>query len=185
MDTCCNDLSITYTRLPYRKMFGPTSNSVPITRLVRPLGYFCSTLAYVMTVIIINQEHHTTRGCTVVNERYILEFCYLIEFCFLNSESVHREQFDIMATATQKLPTKPNGKFSHQHINSSDPGQNGRHFPDDIFKCILLKFVPKRLIDNTSASVRVMAWHRTGDKPLSEPMMVSLLTQICVTGWPH
>ena len=26
-----------------------------------------------------------------------------------------------------------------------------------------------------------MAWHRTGDKPLSEPMMLSLLTHICVT----
>ena len=26
-----------------------------------------------------------------------------------------------------------------------------------------------------------MAWHRPGDKPLSEPMMVSLPTHICVT----
>ena len=26
-----------------------------------------------------------------------------------------------------------------------------------------------------------MAWHRLGDKPLSEPMMVSLMTHICVT----
>ena len=26
-----------------------------------------------------------------------------------------------------------------------------------------------------------MAWHRPGDKPLSEPMMVNLLTHICVT----
>ena len=26
-----------------------------------------------------------------------------------------------------------------------------------------------------------MAWHRPGDKPLSEPMMVSLLMHICVT----
>ena len=29
--------------------------------------------------------------------------------------------------------------------------------------------------------VQIMAWRRPGDKPLSEPMMVSLLTQICVT----
>ena len=27
----------------------------------------------------------------------------------------------------------------------------------------------------------MMAWHRLGDKPLSEPMMVSLSTHICVT----
>ena len=26
-----------------------------------------------------------------------------------------------------------------------------------------------------------MAWHQSGDKPLSEPMMVNLLTHICVT----
>ena len=26
-----------------------------------------------------------------------------------------------------------------------------------------------------------MAWHQPGDKPLSEPMMVSLLKHICVT----
>ena len=28
-----------------------------------------------------------------------------------------------------------------------------------------------------------MAWRRPGDKPLSEPMMASLLTHICVTQW--
>ena len=31
------------------------------------------------------------------------------------------------------------------------------------------------------ALVQIMAWRRPGDKPLSEPMMVSLLTHICVT----
>ena len=54
---------------------------------------------------------------------------------------------------------------------------------DNIFKCIFLnendsipiqispKFVPKSPIDNKPALVQVMAWHRTGDKPLPEPMM--------------
>ena len=54
---------------------------------------------------------------------------------------------------------------------------------DDIFKCIFLnenyiipiqislKLIPRIPIDNKSALVPVMAWHRTGDKPLSEPMM--------------
>ena len=71
--------------------------------------------------------------------------------------------------------------------------QNGRHFADDIFKCIFLKenvwilikisfkFVPKCPINNISSLVQMMAWHRSGYKPLSEPMMVSLLTHICVT----
>ena len=34
-----------------------------------------------------------------------------------------------------------------------------------------LKFIPKGLIGNESVLVQVMAWHRAGDKPLSEPMM--------------
>ena len=68
-------------------------------------------------------------------------------------------------------------------INSSPPGQNGRHFAKDIFKwifmnemfCIsiqiLLKFVPGVLIDNNRASVEIMAWRRIGDKPISEPVL--------------
>ena len=35
-----------------------------------------------------------------------------------------------------------------------------------------------------AALVRIMAWHRPGDKPLSEPMVVGLLMHICVT-WPQ
>ena len=46
---------------------------------------------------------------------------------------------------------------------------------------ISLKFVPKVRISNIPALVQIMAWRRPGDKPLSEPMMVSLLTHICVT----
>ena len=44
-----------------------------------------------------------------------------------------------------------------------------------------LKFVPKRPINNIPALVQIMAWRRLGDKPLSELMVVSLLTHICVT----
>ena len=35
-----------------------------------------------------------------------------------------------------------------------------------------LKFIPKGPIDNNTALVQMMAWHRTGDKPLSESVMV-------------
>ena len=73
------------------------------------------------------------------------------------------------------------------------PRQNGRHFADDTFIRIFmnenvrisinisLKFVPKGLINNIPALVQIMAWRRAGDKPLSEPMMVNLLTHIYVT----
>ena len=36
---------------------------------------------------------------------------------------------------------------------------------------ISLNFIPKGLIVNMPALVQNMAWRRTGDKPLSEPMM--------------
>ena len=44
-----------------------------------------------------------------------------------------------------------------------------------------LKFVPRSPINKIPAMVGIMAWRRAGDKPLSELMMVSLLTHICVT----
>ena len=84
-------------------------------------------------------------------------------------------------------------KYSRQFLTLR-PRQNGRHFPDNIFKCIFLnekawisikislKFVPGGPINKIPALVRIMAWRRSGDKPLSEPMMVNLLTHICVTG---
>ena len=46
---------------------------------------------------------------------------------------------------------------------------------------IWLKFVPRDPINNIPSLVQIMAWRRPGDKPLSEPMMVSSLTHICVT----
>ena len=78
-------------------------------------------------------------------------------------------------------------------INSLRPRLNRRPIADDIFKCIFLnenewillrislKFVLKVRINNIPSLVQIMAWRRPGDKPLSEPMVVSLLTHICVT----
>ena len=77
----------------------------------------------------------------------------------------------------------------HQRVNTLRPRQNGRHLPDDILICIFfnenvwilikisLNFVCKCPINNIPS----LAWRRPGDKPLSEPMMVDLLTDICVT----
>ena len=67
-------------------------------------------------------------------------------------------------------------------FNTLRLGQNGRHFPDDIFKCIFfneniwilitfsLKLVPKHLVNNVPALVQIMTWCQ----PLSEPMVVRL-----------
>ena len=73
--------------------------------------------------------------------------------------------------------------------------QNGRHFLDNIFKCIFLnenveivikislKYVPKGSTNNIPALVQIMAWHRPGDKPLSEPMTPSGV--IDITDFDH
>ena len=85
-----------------------------------------------------------------------------------------------------KLSLLPNSLGQNQ-LNSSSPGQNGRHFADDIFKCnfvnekfcisirISLKFVHKDPISHNQAFVWVMAWCRTGDKPLPEPMLIQYI----------
>ena len=65
-------------------------------------------------------------------------------------------------------------------INTLRPRQDDHHFPNDIFKCIFLN--ENVLISNKiPVLVQILAWHRPGHKPLSEPMMVSFLTHICVT----
>ena len=63
----------------------------------------------------------------------------------------------------------------------------------DIFKCtfvrendtisiqISLKYYPRSPIDSKWALVQVIAWCQRGDKPLSELMMIILLTHIFVT----
>ena len=92
-------------------------------------------------------------------------------------------------------------KFRYQDNRSVIRGMNcvlthwgrdkmARHFADDVFQCIFLnenvwisikislKFVPQGSINNIPALVQMMPWHRPGNKPLSEPMMVSLLIHI-------
>ena len=79
------------------------------------------------------------------------------------------------------------------YFNTLRSRPNGCHFADDIIKCIFvnvnvhilikisLRFVPKGQINNIPALVQIMDWHRPGDKPLSEPMLVNLLAHIWVT----
>ena len=66
------------------------------------------------------------------------------------------------------------------------PKQSCRHFADAIFKCIFLnenvrislkvslKFVPKVPNNNIPSLVQIMAWRRSGGKPIPEPIMVYL-----------
>ena len=77
-------------------------------------------------------------------------------------------------------------------LNTLWPRQNGHHFADDTLKRIFLnendrisikispKFVSKVPINYIQSLVQIMAWRRPGDKPLSEPMVVWLLTYTCI-----
>ena len=70
-----------------------------------------------------------------------------------------------------------------QWVNTLRPEQFGWQFAKNIFQYIflnknwlmlmeiLLRFLPYDPINSKSAVVQVMAWHRTGDKPIPEPMM--------------
>ena len=61
-----------------------------------------------------------------------------------------------------------------QQLNTFRPRQNGRNFPDDIYKCIFmnenvrvslkisLKFVPMSQINNIPSLVQIMVWRRPG-----------------------
>ena len=102
---------------------------------------------------------------------------YNISICLVPELEIHS-----LPTDTSSLPLRPR--------------QNRCCFRDDFFKWIFLneniwisikislKFVPNSAINNTPSLVHLMAWCRTGNKPLFEPMMASLPMHICVT-WPQ
>ena len=122
------------------------------------------------------------------------------KYIFLSPKLIQQQQQSYFTVKAAQSPLSPTATPCRPRINSCwadfntlRPRQNGRHFPDDIFEYIFLnvkvlilikislKFVPKCSINNIPALVQIMAWRLPGDKPLSEPMMVSFPTHICVT----
>ena len=74
--------------------------------------------------------------------------------------------------------------FADRILNTMGPSQNDGCFLNEnvwILITISLKFVPEGAINNITTLVQVMACRRSGDKPLSEPMMVRLPRHICFT----
>ena len=127
---------------------------------------------------------HISRGLSYIASRFQSEW----------------STYGVWQQAPQRICNSSNSRYAAIYceiyrtiVNTWRPRQNGRHFADGIFKCIFLNenvwilikismnFVPEGPINNIPALVQIMAWCRPGDKPLSEPMMVSLTTHICVT----
>ena len=107
---------------------------------------------------------------------------------------ISRNGYHVITAWTSRILPRMCVKESRwQKLNTLRPRQNGRHFADDIFKCIFLNrnwwispkislnFVPEVRINNIPVLIQIMAWCRSGDKPISGRMMVILLTHICVT----
>ena len=92
----------------------------------------------------------------------------------LNWSLIYETLHDIYGGKTFWCFNVPAGGLTPWGVNSSLPGQNGRHFAADIFMCISLnvkvqisikmslKFVPKGPIKNIPALVQIMAWRMLG-----------------------
>ena len=91
--------------------------------------------------------------------------------------------FELMAQFTDAYKRQQTSNWVLIHLTLDKMAAT---LADDDFKCnflnendripirILLKFVPKSPVDNKPALVQVMAWRRTGDKTLPEPMLTQL-----------
>ena len=117
--------------------------------------------------------------------------CNLWRICGFLQEDVLALNYLASLAITDRNP-QVNGHLRIS-FNTLRPRQNGRRFADDSLKCIFLnenvsisikislKCDSKGTNNNIPALVQMIAWRRPGNKPLSEPMMVSFPTHICVT----
>ena len=147
------------------------------------------------------QCRHKSHVCLLV---FFFVDLYRVSYIVLKHPVVHKENrvFPLIGASRWCSSTNYKSFYTDQWnyfnilstlFNTLRPRQNRRHLPDDIFICIFLnenvwisikislKFAPKGPINNTAALVQIMAWRRSGDKPLSESMMVNFPTHICVT----
>ena len=128
--------------------------------------------------------------CMFMNEK----FCILIwiSMKFASKGSIDNKSSLVQATS-QYLKQCWNSSLTHicsnrgRYVITWRLNQNGCHFADDIFRsnslyeicCILiqisLKFVPKGPISNKPALVKIIAPNQTGNKPLSEPVIVQFV----------
>ena len=125
-----------------------------------------STSHLIFTIRYISLLNHGTTNCQ-------LDYTFMFERCL---RSLWKWLRNHILMQTRESP--------REEINRSLPGQNGRHFMDDILRCIFvnetfcilikisLKFVPQGSIHNDSALASIMAWRRIGGKALSVPMLI-------------
>ena len=67
--------------------------------------------------------------------------------------------------------------YNDQHTNAFETVDILRGWGESMISLC----VPNNPINNIPALGQIMAWCRSGDRPLSEPMMIKLLTHLCFT----
>ena len=119
---------------------------------------------------------------------------HIIFFIYeINVENVSNKIYKTFIVIFQAKSRELSMRTVHSiSLNTLRPRPNGRHFPD-IFRWVFLnenvwiwikissQFVPRGPINNIPALIQIMAWRRPGDKPFSEPMVLSLVTHICAS----
>ena len=107
---------------------------------------------------------------------YIIFLCYPYFQSYFTGTEVTIKWMSQMNHMNPQIIIENNTKHSTKIYS-------GCHFTDNVFRCIFvnemlhilmkisLKFVAEGPNDNYPALVQIMALHRIGDKPLSEPML--------------
>ena len=156
-----------------------------------------------MLIVLAPEEKPVMNQCwLIVNDTFRSYFCEISMKFFIVNSNIGFNGIDLNMSSVRWQPISPNpflcGFEAHlcirkYIIHSLRPRQNGRCLADDSFKRIFLnetvrnwiktslKCVPKVPITNIPALIQITACLRPGDKSLFEPILVSLLTHICVT----
>ena len=180
------------------------------TSLIMQIQSYYANNAYCCKYFISKWNHRCTLGWNILHcqggaliQSKGVHLCRdIYDIMIILAYKTHMPAIYVAGSCYIKPPwTKMDGISSIMDMNVgySTDGDVWKHiisniFANDIFECIFVnenawisiqmshKFVPKGQINNTPALVQIMAWClQGGDKPLSEPMMVRLLTRMCVT----
>ena len=150
---------------------------VPVKRPMVCLTASILQICAVATFAVYSERPFIANACNLLNGFML---------CFL-------QQKRCCVFANLGLPVSIWNRNIKMRVSTLMPRWNAHHFADGIFKRIFVNtnvwistitsptFVPKGPINNILALDQMMACCRQGDKPLSEPMVVTLLTHICIT----
>ena len=101
----------------------------------------------------------------------------------------HFVTYQIMSIAQRTVGARTTHDYASRQINVLRPRQDGRHFANDIFKCILLNgniwillkisltLVPKVRINDILALVQITAWRRVKNR------IIWLLKRLHMVNW--